>query len=133
MASASMQAAASLASHIESAARRKRAFEAEVRRAKECAQHATALRDMRSRGELLGEDRPGFENAELLANKGAEAALKILSMTEKKAEESLRADKLKQQELKSANDDAASRLKKHEIALKHMETRLEDVERRFKD
>merc|ERR1711920_623736 len=110
-ANTAMNAAAALASHIESSARRKRAFDAEVRRAQDCAQHATSLRDMHSRGELVGEDRKGFENAELLANQGAEAASKRLTMTVKRAEDSARADKLKQQELKHQSDEAASRSK----------------------
>jgi len=124
--------AAALASHIESSARRARAFEAEVRRATECANHANQLRDKRTRGELMGEDRKGLENAEQLANKGAESAGKGLEKTKKKADESLKNDKEKLVQLKSDDEQAMASLKRYEVVLRSMQTHLTEVDTKLK-
>merc|ERR1712190_271221 len=103
-----------LSTHRESSARRARAFEAEIRRAKECAQHAINLRDLPSRGKLLSDDRHSLEIAEQVGNKGAETASTTLNAILKRAEMSLRDDKLKHEDLANAHDTANSRLQKHE-------------------
>lgn len=128
-----LNTSAALASHTESAARRKRAFEAEVRRAKDCSEQAAKLRDRRSRGELVGEDRKAFENAESLANKGAEAAGKALTKTLKRQEDSLKADTEKGIELRKADDKGKSDLKQREVVMKQMETRLGEVSVKYTD
>lgn len=56
-------AAAAVSSHIGDTALRSRAHEVEIRRARERASKASALRDMRTRGLLAGDDRAAFEPA----------------------------------------------------------------------
>jgi hypothetical protein len=74
-------AAAAVASHIGNAARRNRAHEVEIRRARECVGKASALRDMQSRGVVMGGgDRAAFEPAQNAAKIAADVLEKALQM-----------------------------------------------------
>eukprot|EP00932_Pfiesteria_piscicida_P013311 SRR837773.2484.p1 GENE.SRR837773.2484~~SRR837773.2484.p1 ORF type:complete len:810 (-),score=378.26 SRR837773.2484:46-2115(-) len=125
---AASQAALALASHTETSARRARAHEAEVRRAKEYAAQAVALRDTRSRGMILGDDRPAFEPAEHQALQVAEAASEQLKLAVQRQEESARADKEKLGTLKVTNEHAAADVRRRELVVSKLAERFAGTE-----
>merc|ERR1712032_1049406 len=127
-----MNTQAALCNHRETSARRARAFEAEVRRAKECARHAMTLRDRCTRQDLVGDDKAAFENAESCATKCAESASKALAKTLKRTEDSLKADRDAEKDLTVADEEAVASLQRREVVLKQFEARLTEVVSKFK-
>merc|ERR1712137_1022377 len=73
-------AAAAVTSHIGDTARCSRAHEIEIRRARERASKASALRDMRTRGLLAEEDRTAFASVDNATNAAADVLEKALQM-----------------------------------------------------
>jgi len=113
-----------LASHQGDAERRARAHEAEVRRAKEKAQATATLRDMRSRGEIMGEDRKGLEEAERKAHTAAEAMADALSQAMERQKQTKESDDQKTKKLQADNDKAAADLKDRQRVVEATKSRV---------
>eukprot|EP00746_Dinoflagellata_sp_MGD_P164386 gnl/MRDRNA2_/MRDRNA2_92981_c0_seq1.p1 gnl/MRDRNA2_/MRDRNA2_92981_c0~~gnl/MRDRNA2_/MRDRNA2_92981_c0_seq1.p1 ORF type:complete len:808 (-),score=269.04 gnl/MRDRNA2_/MRDRNA2_92981_c0_seq1:387-2810(-) len=112
-----------LASHKGDSARRARAHEAEVRRAKEKAQATATLRDMRSRGEIMGEDRKGLEEAEKKAHSAAENMAEALAHAQERQKLTHEADEKRSKMLQTETDKAATSLKDRQRVLEAIKTR----------
>jgi len=115
--------AETLASHQGDAARRARAHEAEVRRAKEKAQATATLRDMRSRGEIMGEDRKGLEEAEKKAHSAAEAMAEALAQAKQRQVQTRVSDDDKIKMLQAETDQSATKLKDRQRFLEATKSR----------
>jgi hypothetical protein len=113
-----------LASHQGDAARRARAHDAEVRRAKEKSQATTALRDMRSRGEIMGEDRQGLAEAERKAHSVAEAMADALAEAIDRQQKTKESDDQKLKTLQTEADKAAAAMKDRKRVLEATKARV---------
>jgi len=119
---------AAVASHIADAARRSRAHDVEVRRAEERAARASKLRDMRTRGLVLGDDRNALESAEKAANAAAEVLHHALEYAKKLRDETKAKDKEKLAAFETLQKTTGLKLKERERVAAGFATRVEETE-----
>merc|ERR1712232_872254 len=121
-------AAAAVASHIGDTARRSRAHEVEIRRARERASKASALRDMRTRSLVVGEDQSAFEPAENAANAAADVLEKALAMAMQLRDETAARDQEKLVALEAVVKTTSLELKDRERVAATFAARLDETE-----
>jgi chromosome segregation ATPase len=107
-------AVAAVAAHIEESECRNRAHLLGTKRAKECSENSATLRDMRTRGLLMGEDRSALEPAENAANSAAELAADALAKCEQAGNETTQKDEYQLESLRAIAAAANKKLRKRE-------------------
>jgi len=121
-------AAAAVASHIGDTARRSRAHEVEIRRAQERASKASALRDMRTRSLLVGEDRTAFESPENAANAAADVLEKALAMATQLRDETAARDQERLAALETVAKTTSLKLVDRERVAASFAARVDETE-----
>lgn len=109
-------AVTAVSSHTSDAARRNRAFEVEVRRAEERHNDLVALRDMHTRGLLVGEDRSFNQEAGNIAIASAEAAAEAVVKSTQLHEETKAKDRKELESLQAAVAKTHAILKNRQAA-----------------
>lgn len=117
-------AMAAVAVHIKLSARRNRAHELEIRRAKDRASDAVALRDMRTRGLLMGDDRDALEPAEDSSNVAAEVTSEVLAKAEQAHQETKENDESKLDSLQNVASQANKNLRRRETIVASLAARM---------
>jgi len=107
-------ALAAVAAHIEESECRNRAHELATKRANVSSGNSATLRDMRTRGLLMGEDRTALEAAENAANAAAELAADALAKCEQAGNETTQKDEYQLESLRAIATVANKKLRKRE-------------------
>jgi hypothetical protein len=122
-------AAAAVTSHIGDAARRCRAHEVEVRRARERVTKASTLRDMRTRGLVMGDDRAALESAGNAASVAADILQQALKLSTQLRDETEAKDQEKLRVLETAAERTSFKLKDRERVAVVFAARVNETER----
>jgi len=112
-----------VASHNEQSACRNRAHELEIKRAKECSDDSATLRDMGTRGLLMGEDRTTLEPAESGANSAADSAAAALATAVQAHDETKSKDSFQLDSLQAVVAMANKKLRKRQTILASLSAR----------
>jgi len=110
-------AVAAVASHIEESTCRSFAHKLEIQRATECAMNSASLRDVRSRGLLIGDDRSSLGSAEKAANVATELAAEALAKATKAADDTRSRDEAQLSALQAVAAMASKKLQKRDTIL----------------
>jgi hypothetical protein len=119
-------AAAAVTSHTHDTALRNRAHKNEIRRAEQCAADLSALRDMKTRGQLMEADRDSCKPREDAVAAAAEKAAEALAKAQKDCEETSAEDEQKLQALQAIAGKTRKMLERRVTAVQALAARLDE-------